>query len=149
MWKEYNRVIKENGAIVLTAQTPFDTILANSNLEMLRYEWIWEKTTAIGHLNSNRMPMKAHENALVFYKKLPTYSPQKTSGYKRKVTTAEHKRNSKKSTNYGDYDLTSYDNTEHLPRSFSTDKQKSAIHPTQKSESLVEYFLKLILMKGI
>lgn len=67
MWKEYNRVIKENGVIVLTAQTPFDKILANSNLKMLRYEWIWEKITATGHLNSNRMPMKAHENVLVFF----------------------------------------------------------------------------------
>ena len=82
LWLEYKRIIKDNGAIVLFAQTPFDKILGASNLKMLRYEWIWEKTQATGHLNAKRMPMKAHENILVFYKKLPTYNPQKTKGHK-------------------------------------------------------------------
>lgn len=68
LWKQYNRIIKENGAIILTAQTPFDKVLGMSNLKMLRYEWIWEKTSASGHLNAKKMPMKAHENILVFYK---------------------------------------------------------------------------------
>ncbi len=68
LWKEYNRIIKDNGAIVLTAQTPFDKVLGMSNLKMLKYEWIWEKTSATGHLNAKRMPMKAHENVLVFIK---------------------------------------------------------------------------------
>lgn len=151
LWKEYNRVIKDNGAIVLTAQAPFDKILANSNLKMFRYEWIWEKTTATGHLNANKMPMKAHESVLVFYKKLPTYNPQKTKGHQRKVATVKHKRNTKKSTNYGDYNFTSYDSTERFPRSvlnFSTDKQKLALHPTQKPEALVEYFVKTYSNEG-
>lgn len=77
LWEQYKRVIKDNGAIVLTAQTPFDKVLGYSNLKMLKYEWIWEKTTATGHLNAKKMPMKAHENILVFYKNLPTYNPQK------------------------------------------------------------------------
>lgn len=67
LWKQYERIIKDNGAIVLTAQTPFDKVLGCSNLSLLRYEWIWEKTQATGHLNAKRMPMKAHENILVFY----------------------------------------------------------------------------------
>lgn len=82
LWEQYNRIIKDNGAIVLFAQTPFDKVLGASNLKMLKYEWIWEKTQATGHLNAKKMPMKAHENILVFYKKLPTYNPQKTTGHK-------------------------------------------------------------------
>lgn len=66
LWKEYERVIKDNGAIILFAQTPFDKVLGASNLKLLRYEWIWEKDRATGHLNAKRMPMKAHENILVF-----------------------------------------------------------------------------------
>jgi len=68
LWSNYKRIIKENGVILLYAQTPFDKILGNSNKEMLRYEWIWEKSQATGHLNAKRMPMKSHENILVFIK---------------------------------------------------------------------------------
>ena len=82
MWKQLKRIIKPNGAIVLTAQTPFDKVLGASNLCMLKYEWIWEKTAAAGHLNAKKMPMKAHENVLVFYTKPPHYNPQKTTGHK-------------------------------------------------------------------
>ena len=82
MWNQYNRIIKDNAPILLFAQTPFDKVLGSSNLSMLKYEWIWEKTQATGHLNAKKMPMKAHENILVFYKKLPIYNPQKTTGHK-------------------------------------------------------------------
>ena len=81
LWEQYNRIIKDNGCIALFAQIPFNIILGNSNLNMLRYEWIWEKTSATGFLNANKMPMKAHENILIFYKKLPTYNPQMTTGH--------------------------------------------------------------------
>ena len=80
LWMYYERVIKENGAIVLTAQTPFDKVLGVSNLRLLKYEWIWEKQQGTGHLNAKKMPMKNHENILIFYKKLPTYNPQMTKG---------------------------------------------------------------------
>src|SRR5699024_1703678 len=80
LWEQYERVIKDNGAIVLTAQTPFDKVLGVSNLKMLRYEWIWVKPNGKGHLNAKKMPLKNHENILVFYKKLPTYNPQFTNG---------------------------------------------------------------------
>ena len=76
LWEQYERIIKDNGAIVLFAQTPFDKILGASNLKLLRYEWIWEKAKPTGFLNAKKMPMKKHENILVFYKKLPTYNPQ-------------------------------------------------------------------------
>lgn len=80
LWEQYKRIIKDNGAIVLTAQTPFDKVLGCSNLEMLKYEWIWRKSRPTGHLNANKMPMKAHENILVFYKKPPTFNKQMTIG---------------------------------------------------------------------
>jgi site-specific DNA-methyltransferase (adenine-specific) len=145
LWNQYKRIIKDNGAIVLTAQTPFDKILGCSNLEWLRYEWIWEKTSATGHLNAKKMPMKAHENILVFYKNLPTYNPQKTTGHMRKVSKAEHKINCVKTSNYNDHGLTTYDSTERYPRSiqvFATDKQKAALHPTQKPVELFQYLIR-------
>ena len=152
LWVQYKRVIKDNGCILLFAQTPFDKILGCSNMEWLRYEWIWEKTQATGHLNSKRMPMKAHENLLVFYKNLPTYNPQKTYGHKRKVSTAYHKRNSSTGEIYGKCDnFSDYDSTERYPRSiqvFSSDKQKMNLHSTQKPISLCEYFIKTYTNEG-
>lgn len=146
LWFEYLRVAKSNAAIVLTAQTPFDKVLGVSKLDLLRYEWIWEKTTATGHLNAKRMPMKAHENVLVFYRSLPTYNPQKTFGHERKVSSIEHRRATNDSTNYGAQARdTGYDSTERYPRSvqkFSTDRQKSKLHPTQKPVALFEYLIR-------
>ena len=66
-WKEYNRIIKDNGAILLFAQTPFDKVLGVSNIKNLKYEWIWRKPQGTGHLNAKKMPLKNHENILVFY----------------------------------------------------------------------------------
>lgn len=152
LWLEYNRIIKDNGAILLFGQTPFDKVLGASNLKMLRYEWIWEKTQGTGHLNAKRMPMKAHENILVFYKKLPTYNPQKTSGHTRKVSTAHHKRNTSTGDIYGKCDdFADYDSTERYPRDvlkFASDKQKLNVHPTQKPLALIEYFIKTYTNEG-
>lgn len=111
LWEQYNRVIKPNGAIVLFGQDKFSARLMLSNENMHRYNLIWEKTSPTGHLNSKRMPLRSHEDILIFYKQLPTYNPQKTTGHERKVSTAKHKRNSKKTTNYGEHGLTSYDST--------------------------------------
>ena len=108
LWVQYLQICK--GAIVLTAQTPFDKVLGASRLDMLRCEWIWEKTEATGHLNAKRCPMKAHENVLVFYKSQPNYNPQKTTGHIRKTATQV---NAKQSTNYGAHaNKPPYDSTE-------------------------------------
>ena len=96
LWGQYRRVIKSNGAIALTAQTPFDKVLGASNLQMLRYEWIWQKTESTGFLNAKKMPLKKHENVLVFYKKQPTYNPQMTEGKPYK-----YKKDCISSKNYG------------------------------------------------
>lgn len=130
-----------DGRVVAFAQTPFDKVLGNSNIDKLRYELIWEKTEATGHLNAKRCPMKAHENILVFGK-VPYY-PQKTSGHKRKTAIAERFR--LQSDCYGEQKgITKYDSTDRYPRSvvkFSTDKQKSRLHPTQKPLALMEYLI--------
>ena len=159
LWIEYERIIKDSGAIVMTAQTPFDKVLACSNLKLLRYEWIWEKTQATGHLNAKKMPMKAHENILVFYKKLPTYNPQMTHGHIRKVSSAKNRgacierRNNTDniySNEYADR-VKDYDSTSRYPRSvitFATDKQTSNLHKTQKPVSLFEYLIKTYSNEG-
>lgn len=145
LWKEFKRVIKDNGCIALWSQEPFTSQLIISNPKMFRYKWIVEKGNATGFLNARRMPMKAYEEIVIFYKHLPTYNPQKTTGHERKVSTAEHNRNSKKSTNYNAYEKPTYDSTERFPRDivkFKWDKQKSALHPTQKPVEALEYFIK-------
>jgi len=160
LWSEYERVIKDNGVILLFAQSPFDKVLGASNLKLLRYEWIWEKTQATGHLNAKKMPMKAHENILVFYKKLPTYNPQKTTGHERKVSKGYQRdiciarREEKWGDNYlygKETTAPDYDSTERYPRSvltFASDKQKSKLHPTQKPLSLIEYMIKTYTNEG-
>lgn len=145
LWEQYKRIIKDSGAIVLFGNGMFTADLMKSNPDMWRYNLIWQKTQSTGALNANRMPLRSHEDICVFYKKLPTYNPQKTTGHERKVSKAEHKKNSKKSLNYGDYNFTSYDSTERYPTSvwkFAKDTQKSAIHPTQKPVALIEEIVK-------
>jgi site-specific DNA-methyltransferase (adenine-specific) len=152
LWAQYKRIIKDNGAIALTAQTPFDKVLGCSNLEWLRYEWIWEKTQPTGHLNAKKMPMKAHENILVFYKNLPTYNPIKTFGHPRKVSTAHHKRNTSTGEIYAKCDnFSDYDSTDRYPRSvqvFASDKQKMNLHSTQKPVALFEYLIRTYTNEG-
>ena len=152
LWIHYKRIIKDNGVIALTAQTPFDKVLGCSNLEWLRYEWIWEKTQPTGHLNAKKMPMKAHENILIFYKNLPIYNPIKTYGHPRKVSTAHHKRNTSTGELYSKCDnFSDYDSTERYPRSvqkFASDKQKMNLHSTQKPVSLFEYLIKTYTNEG-
>ncbi len=145
LWNEYERIIKDSGCVVLFGQDKFSAKLMLSNEKLHRYNIIWEKTTPTGHLNAKKMPLRSHEDMLVFYKQLPTYNPQKTTGHERKVSTAHHKRDSKKTTNYGEHELTTYDSTERYPKSvwkFATDKQKEALHPTQKPILLIEELIK-------
>jgi len=153
LWEQYCRIIKDNGAILLFAQTPFDKVLGCSNLKMLRYEWIWEKTQATGHLNANKMPMKAHENILVFYKNVPVYNPQMTEGhspvhsYNKKIEI----QNRTDIYNKVNKSISGGGSTIRFPRSiqiFSSDKQKLKLHPTQKPVKLLEYLIKTYTNTG-
>jgi len=150
LWNEYKRLIKPNGAIVLFAQTPFDKVLGCSNLEWLKYEWIWEKDRPSGHLNAKKMPMKAHENILVFYKNLPTYNAQKTTGHKPSNVSGQRL---KETTNYGKFEqIISGGQTDRYPRSVQkfnvVNSQHGIIHPTQKPIPLCEMLIKTYTNEG-
>lgn len=145
LWEEYERIIKNEGVVVLFANGMFTADLMKSKSKLWRYNLIWEKTTPTGFLNAKKMPLRNHEDICIFYKKLPTYNPQKTTGHIRKVSKAKHKINCINSTDYGEHGLTTYDSTERYPKSilkFATDKQKSALHPTQKPVAILEYLIK-------
>lgn len=145
MWKCINSVSYDTTPTVLFCQHPFTSALGCSNLKNLRYSWVWEKTQPTGFLNAKRMPMKAHEDILVFYRKLPKYNPVKTDGHRRVVSTAYQKSVCKTGDIYHDYtNFKDYDSTERYPRSvlqFKSDKQLASLHPTQKPVSLLEYLI--------
>jgi len=145
LWREYWRVAKPTAPIVLTAQAPFDKALGASCLRYLKYEWIWAKRLATGHLNAKKQPMKAHENVLVFYRAQPTYNPQMTAGRPYKV------RSGRQSTNYGEQVEVVTDNRgDRYPRSvqdFDHDRG-SRLHPTQKPVALMEYMVRTYTREG-
>lgn len=149
LWAQYNRIIKDNGAIVLTAQTPFDKVLGASNIRMLKYEWIWQKEAGTGFLNAKKMPLKNHENVLVFYKKPPIYNPQMREGeaYSGRVSAKNLG-----SSNYGDTSNTSEEKRTYEGRypvtvlNFERDRLK--VHPTQKPVALFEYLIRTYTNEG-
>jgi site-specific DNA-methyltransferase (adenine-specific) len=145
MWKRLNKLIKNNTPIVLFAQTPFDKRLGNSNLEMLKYEWIWRKNKPTGHLNSKKMPLKEHENILVFYKKLPTYNPQGL--IKKEIPTIRKRQYN--GSNYGDSDKDAIQEYYNYPKSIlDFNSVTENVHPTQKPVALLEYLVKTYTNKG-
>src|SRR5699024_5421266 len=139
LWEQYERVIKDNGAIVLTAQDKFTARLMMSREKIHRYNLVWDKVLSSGFLNANRMPLRSHEDVLVFYKKLPTYNPQKTLG------SPNHSKGMPKESNnnnYGDFGF--LDNRETLgdlkhPKSIINIPKphpSTTVHPTQKPVEL-------------
>lgn len=143
MWAELKRVTKPNGAIVMTASQPFTSILGASNIEMLRYSWVWRKTAATGHLNAKRMPMKNHEDVLVFYAKQPTYNPQGLSDFGRVV---------RRGGNGGCYGDSGKKNTQEktgYPRTVQEfGSAGKTVHPTQKPVALMEYLIRTYTNEG-
>ena len=157
LWPIYRRIIKDNGVILLTAKQPFTSKVVLSNYQMFRYEWVWEKTQATGFFNAKKQPLSAHENVLVFYKKQPTYNPQKTYGHKPMNSYTKKADVQNKTTVYGNVskDVSGGGETSRFPRSvviFSSDKQKTkldgTIHPTQKPVALFEYLIKTYTNSG-
>lgn len=145
LWNEYRRIAKHNAAICLFAQTPFDKILGANNLKMLKYEWIWQKDNGTGFLNAKKMPLKIHENILVFYSQLPTYHPQMRTGFK-----PYSQKSGRGSSNYGkQVSVVTDNNGERYPIDvliFKRDKGK--YHPTQKPVALLEYLIKTYTNEG-
>ena len=148
-WKEIKRVTKKNSAILIFTQMPFTATVVMSNPKMFRYEWICEKANATGFLNARRMPMKCHENVLVFYGKLPVYHPIMEHGkpYRRGLED-------KNSSNYNAVKRLRSGNPTgtRFPRDVLKVSWRSAfgktLHPTQKPVSLCEYFIKTYSNKG-
>ena len=149
LWTQYERIIKDNGAIVLTGTEPFSSHLRLSNLKLYKYDWIWDKVKGTGFLNAKKRPMRNHEKVSVFYKKQCTYNPQKTFGHKLKKS---YRSNDLQTDVYGKMNNNyTYKSTERYPRSiqmFSTDTQNSSLHPTQKLVTLFEYLIKTYTNKG-
>lgn len=145
LWQLYKRIIKKGGPIVLFAQCPFDKILGCSNLDWLKYEWIWEKEMGTGFLNAKNAPMKNHENILVFYDKQPTYNPVMRKGepYKCKQGCG--------STNYNNKDknIVTVNEGERYPLTIiKFDRDSDAFHPTQKPVDLLRYLIRTYSNEG-
>ena len=152
LWKEYERVIKDNGAIVLFAAQPFTSALIMSNPKMFKYDWIWQKPKGTGHLNAKKQPMRDKEDILVFYKKQCTYNPQMTEGtpYKDKAGK-DHTKSTSMTGSYG-----KYTNYREVNKGVRYPKQvqqfgvveRGTVHPTQKPLDLIEYMIKTYTNEG-
>ena len=151
LWKQYRRIVKKNGAIVLFGEGMFMAQLMSSNPSMWRYNLIWDKVLTSGFLNANKMPLRQHEQLCVFYKSRPTYNPQKKQG------TPSHSKGSHKKCenhNYGDYMFV--DNAKaHGDLKYPTSiiriqktHPSKAIHPTEKPVELCEYLIRTYTNPG-
>jgi site-specific DNA-methyltransferase (adenine-specific) len=150
LWEQYKRIIKDNGAIVLTSSQPFTSALVMSNIKMFKYEWIWVKNSGSGFLNASKMPMKKHENIVVFYKKLPTYNPQNLLVHNkiiktRKTFSKETALGSIGVKNLGKEYLSKFTN---FPISVQFCEEEKLLHPTQKPVALFEYLIKTYTNEG-
>ena len=144
LWEQYKRVIKDDGAIVLTASQPFTTKLISSNFDWFKYELIWNKVLPTGFAIAKIQPMKQHENVLVFGKGKVTYNPQMTPRERPRTYNRTHK-NYEGSENLQKHDGKARTLTHYYPRSlleFSNANNKSKVHPTQKPVALFEYLIK-------
>ena len=156
MWEQLKRVIKPNGAIVMTASQPFTTTLIASNIKMFKYCWVWEKDKPSNFALANKQPMKYHEDVCVFYQNQPLYNKQLTDGHKPMNGQASYGR----TVNGSVPDLAVVKRevggrTTRNPstiQKFNTCKHnsgdKSGFHPTQKPVALMEYLIKTYTNEG-
>ena len=150
MWKQLNRIIKPNGAIVLFGSEPFSSALRMSNIKNYKYDWVWEKSKATNFLNAKKQPLRAKENISVFYKKQPVYNPQMSKG------EAYNKGVRKKQTKddvYGNFNQSEVKSEgDRYPRDvmyFKTaESEGKTFHKTQKPVALMEYLIKTYTNKG-
>ncbi len=149
LWEQYLRVVKPNGAIVLTSQGIFTAKLILSAENIFKYKYVWEKSKATNFLNAKKQPLRKHEDICVFYRKQPTYNPQMTQGtpYDKGV------RKDQLTGSYGDFDPTHvHSDGERYPNDvlyFKTaESEGEVVHPTQKPVSLGRYFVKTYTKPG-
>ena len=148
LWEQYNRVIKDNGAILLFSSQPFTTDLINSNRKMFRYDWIWSKNRGTGFFNAKKMPLKSHEIISVFYKSIPVYNPQMRIGFK----AYKCKQGKGSGAFYADSkgEIVTQSNGDRYPLTvlqYNSENGKN-VHPTQKPVALLEYLIKTYTNEG-
>lgn len=147
MWDQLKRIIKPNGAIVMTAAQPFTSVLVCSNLKWFKYDWTWRKPKGTGHLNAKKQPMRDKEDVVVFCSGQTTYNPQmasgapfgkKTGAAQQSAVTGKHGdfRNENKGTRYPKQVL-----------EFGV-VERDTVHPTQKPVALMEYLIKTYTNEG-
>ncbi len=151
LWERYEKLIKPNGAIVLTASQPFTSALVMSNTNLFRYCWVWDKVNKYTmYQHANIMPLKRHEDIVVFYKKTPTYNKQYRDGlpFIAKRTKANGDTNHHDSKERFD----TVNKGKHNPCSIlpikGDNKLENGLHPTQKPVELMEYLIKTYTNKG-
>lgn len=154
LWEQYERVIKDNGAIVLFAQGMFTAQLMMSNPKLWRYNLVWDKVLTSGFLNAKRMPLRSHEDICVFYKELPTYNPQMQEGKPLHSKGSSYKEKELTNNCYGSLGVTDDDRkgcTDKYPTSivrFQKPHPSIAVHPTQKPVALLEYLINTYSNEG-
>jgi site-specific DNA-methyltransferase (adenine-specific) len=145
LWAQYKRIIKEGGAIVLSASQPFTSRLVASNYEQFRYEWIWEKTRFSNQMLAKKQPLKIHENILVFSKGKCPYYPQNL------IRVDKQTRQGKKVSDNiggGERSTSYYQEFTNYPRSIQCFKNQTGLHSTQKPVALFEYLIKTYTNEG-
>lgn len=149
LWKQYERIIKEDGVIVLTAQGLFSAKLMLSNPKLFKYKIVWEKSKPTNFLNAKKQPLRKHEDILIFYKKQPHYNPQMTDGepynkgYRKNQLTGS----------YGDFGVVEVKSDgKRYPTDvvyFKTAESEGTVyHPTQKPVALGRYLIKTFTNPG-
>jgi site-specific DNA-methyltransferase (adenine-specific) len=150
LWAAYKRIIKDNGAIVLTARQPFTSKLICSNLKMFRQTWVWDKVIGVNFMNAKKQHTQGFEDVCVFYKKLPTFNPQMTQG-KPFVDSRKGKKRTKTEAIGSRAKYIPQNNIGiRYPKGivkFSA-RTNQPFHPTQKPIDLIEYFVKTYTNQG-
>lgn len=153
LWEQYERIIKNNGAIVLFGSEPFSSSLRLSNVELFKYDWVWDKVSVVGFANAKKMPLRNIEMISVFYKNQPTYNPQGLIKIEpKKIKNGRtHKEKGEKgitAINGGRFKEDYIQEYTNYPKQILTFNRKKGLHPTQKPVALFEYLIKTYTNEG-
>lgn len=147
MWEQLKRIIKPNGAIVMTASQPFTTTLIASNMKMFKYCWVYRKPQGVDPFMAKKRPLNDIEDVVVFCKKSTTYNPQLNKGKAYKITRDKRGRlNELNNTVFKE--STTINEGSRLPKRVLDFKQERGLHPTQKPTALMEYLIKTYTNEG-
>ena len=149
LWQQYRRIVKDDGAIVLTSQGMFTAELMVSNSKMFRYKWIWEKSKSTNFLNAKKQPLRKHEDVCVFYRKQPVYHPQMMDG----VPYDKGIRKNQLSGSYGDFQpVHVHSDGKRYPTDIiyfkTAESEGKVFHSTQKPVKLGRYFVRTYTNPG-